>query len=95
MTLLIILYFGGLGWVGGPQHGQDVVSTFTLYFMKSDIYFRMRNEFEGGIRPTNYGAYENGYPVDDRFLIRPCFSFQLFVQVFFKEKITCISAWLQ
>lgn len=48
MTLLIILYFGGLGWVGGPQHGQDVVSTFTLYFMKSDIYFRMRNEFEGG-----------------------------------------------
>ena len=55
----------------------------------------MKNEFEGGIRPTNYIAYESGYPVDDRFFIRPCFSFQLFVQVFFKEKITCISAWLQ
>ena len=38
MTLLIIFYFGGWGWVGGPQHGQDVVSTFTLYFMKSGIF---------------------------------------------------------
>ena len=24
--------------MGGPQHGQDVVATFTLYFMKSGIF---------------------------------------------------------